>query len=152
MSLEEEIRQDKFGSEYHKAAINILFTGSWVYRNNVSRLKKFEVTPEQYNVMRILRGSVPKPMRLADITARMIDRSSNATRLVEKLRMKGLVKRDRCEDNRREVDIFITDKGLLLMKKIDERENEWIATMKNITPAEARELNRLLDKLRAVSS
>lgn len=148
MSIEEEIRQEKFVSEYHKAAINVLFTSGWVYRNNVAWLKPFGITPEQYNVMRILRGSAPKPMRLADITCRMIDRSSNATRLVEKLRTKGLVKRDRCEDNRREVDIAITDKGQSLMKKIDDQEADWIASLKNITPVEARELNRLLDKLR----
>lgn len=148
MAIEDEIRQGKFASEYHKAAINILLTSAWVYRNNAARLKPFSITPEQFNVMRILRGSMPLPMRLADIACRMIDRSSNATRLVEKLRTKGLVKRERCEDNRREVDISITDKGLAILKKIDDQEQEWVATLKGITPAEARELNRLLDKLR----
>lgn len=149
MSIEEEIRQEKFGSEHHKAAINILFTSSWVYRRNAARLKPFGITPEQYNVMRILRGSLPAPMRLADIACRMIDRSSNATRLVEKLRTKGLVKRERCEDNRRAVDIWITDKGMALMKAIDEREHEWVASFRSISSSEAKELNRLLDKLRS---
>jgi DNA-binding MarR family transcriptional regulator len=148
MSLEEDIRQPKFNSEYDKAVINILFTGSWLYNLNASRFKSYDITPEQYNVLRILRGSHPKPMMLADITSRMIDKSSNATRLVEKLRTKGLLKREICEDNRRQVDIFITDKGLSILKKIDQESDEWIARLKSITKAEAAELNRILDKLR----
>jgi len=85
---------------------------------------------------------------LADITNRMIDKSSNCTRLVEKLRQKGLVVREICENNRRQVDIGITDKGLALLKKIDAEGSAWFETLKNITKAEATELNRILDKLR----
>jgi DNA-binding MarR family transcriptional regulator len=148
MSLEDDIRQPKFGSEHAKAAINILYTGSWIYNGNAAWLKKHGVTPEQYNVLRILRGSHPNKLMLAVITNRMIDKSSNATRLVEKLRQKGLVKREVCEANRRQVDISITDKGLALMKLIDAEEQKWIDTLKNISKSEASELNRLLDKLR----
>jgi DNA-binding MarR family transcriptional regulator len=148
MSLEDDIRQQKFGSEYQKAAINIMYTGSWIRSGNSARLKKHGITPEQFNVLRILRGSHPTPLMLADITSRMIDKSSNATRLVEKLRQKGLVKRELCENNRRQVDISITEKGLSLMKAIDSEEQEWIDSLKNISKAEAVELNKLLDKLR----
>jgi DNA-binding MarR family transcriptional regulator len=148
MSLEEDIKQQKFLNEYEKAAINVLFTGSWLHTTNAARLKDYGITPEQYNVLRILRGSHPKPMMLADITARMIDKSSNATRLVEKLRQKNLLKREICENNRRQVDIFITDKGLSLLKKVDGEETEWLATLRNISKTEAIELNRILDKLR----
>jgi DNA-binding MarR family transcriptional regulator len=148
MSIEKAIQQEKFGNEYEKAAINILFTSSWLHHFNSSRLKQFGITPEQFNVLRILRGSHPKPLMLAEITCRMIDRNSNATRLVEKLRQKGLVRRELCENNRRQVDISITDKGLSALKKIDAAESEWIDTLKNITKAEAAELNRILDKLR----
>jgi len=148
MALEDDIKQEKFSSEFEKIAINILFTGSWLYNINISRLKAHDITPEQFNVLRILRGSHPKTMMLADITSRMIDKSSNATRLVEKLRQKGFVKREICESNRRQVDIIITDKGLALLKKIDSASNEWMSTLKNITKAEAQELNRILDKLR----
>ncbi|HEY8934812.1 MAG TPA: MarR family transcriptional regulator [Cyclobacteriaceae bacterium] len=148
MALEDDIKQEKFSSEFEKAAINILFTGSWLYNINIGRLKMHDITPEQFNVLRILRGSHPKTMMLADITSRMIDKSSNATRLVEKLRQKGLVKREICESNRRQVDIIITDKGLALLKKIDSASTEWISTLKNVTKAEAQELNRILDKLR----
>lgn len=135
-------------SEHHKVAINILCTASWLHSSDASRLKKHSITPEQYNVLRILRGSHPDKLMLAEITNRMIDKSSNATRLVEKLRQKGLVKREVCEMNRRQVDISITDKGLVLMKSIDAEEHKWIETLKNISKSEAAELNKLLDKLR----
>lgn len=147
MSLEEDIRQQKFANDQQKAGINILFTGSWLYNFNASVLKQFDVTPEQFNVLRILRGQHPKAMMLADITCRMIDKSSNATRLVEKLRQKGMVVRQICENNRRQVDISITDKGLALLKKIDESP-DFGSVLKKITHAEAKELNRILDKLR----
>jgi DNA-binding MarR family transcriptional regulator len=146
MPLEEDIRQPKFSSEYQKASINIQFTSSWLYNQNSLYLKKFDITPEQFNVLRILRGSHPEAMMLADITSRMIDKSSNCTRLVEKLRVKGLVTRKLCEDNRRQVDISLTEKGITLLKKIDMEPMTGI--MGVITKAEAKELNRILDKLR----
>jgi DNA-binding MarR family transcriptional regulator len=147
MSLELDIRQERFNSEHEKAAINILYTGSWLHLLNTSRLKPYGITPEQYNVLRILRGSHPQKMMLADITSRMIDKSSNATRLVEKLRQKSLVKREICPNNRRQVDISINSKGLDLLKKIDDAES-WLPVLKKITRIEAQELNRILDKLR----
>jgi len=149
MSLEEDVRQEKFQSEHQKAAINILYTGNWLYNINASFLKKFGITPEQFNVLRILRGAHPKTLMLADVTCRMIDKSSNATRLVEKLRQKDLVTREICENNRRQVDISITEKGLALLKKIDTQNALWIDALKNLTKVEAAELNRMLDKLRA---
>jgi DNA-binding MarR family transcriptional regulator len=148
MSLEEDIKQEKFNNEFQKMAVNILFTSSWLYNVNATRLKKYDITPEQYNVLRILRGSHPKAIMLADITSRMIDKNSNATRLVEKLRQKGLVKREICENNRRQVDISITDKGLQTLKRVESDESEWLGLLKKVTKAEATELNRILDKLR----
>lgn len=148
MSLEEEVKQSKFENEFQKAAVNIMFTSGWLYNTNAARLKAFDITPEQFNVLRILRGSHPKPMMLAEITCRMIDRSSNATRLVEKLRQKGFVKRELCKDNRRQVDIVITTKGLALLAEIDKGTEQWLSTLKNISKTEAQELNRILDKLR----
>jgi len=148
MSLEQDIKQEKFHNEFEKAAVNVLFTASWLYNTNSSRLKPHAITPEQYNVLRILRGSHPKALMLADVTCRMIDKSSNATRLVEKLRQKGLLKREICESNRRQVDISITEKGLAVLKKIDVEAETWIESLKIISKPEAQELNRLLDKLR----
>ena len=148
MSIEEDIKQEKFENEFQKVAVNLLFTSSWLYNINAVHLKAHAITPEQYNVLRILRGSHPKALMLAEVTCRMIDKSSNATRLVEKLRQKGLVKREICEGNRRQVDIIITSKGLGLLAKIDKKSESWQATLKGITKSEARELNRILDKLR----
>ncbi|HNT51194.1 MAG TPA: MarR family transcriptional regulator [Cyclobacteriaceae bacterium] len=148
MLLEKEIRQEKFSSVYHKASVNILYTGSWLYNVNLNYLKKFGITPEQFNVLRILRGSLPKPMMLADIAARMIDKNSNCTRLVEKLRQKGLVNREICKNNRRQVDISITERGQQVLKKIDADTPDWIQVIEKLTRTEAKELNRILDKLR----
>ena len=148
MSLEHDIKQEKFNSEFEKIVVNILYTASWLYNINASRFKPHGITPEQFNVLRILRGSHPKALMLAEVTARMIDKSSNATRLVEKLRQKGFLKREICEDNRRQVDISITDKGLAVLKKIDGESVAWIESLKAISSAEAQELNRVLDKLR----
>lgn len=148
MSLETEIQQAKFTNEHEKAAVNVLFTSSWIHASNAARLKKHGITPEQFNVLRILRGSHPKPLMLADITSRMLDKNSNATRLVEKLRQKNLCKREICETNRRQVDISITQKGFEVLKAIDREESEWLGTLKNISKHEAMELNRILDKLR----
>jgi len=147
--IEEEIKQNKkFESEHQKAEVNVMFTSSWLYNRTAGRLKKHGITPEQFNVLRILRGSHPKPLMLGNVTCRMIDKASNATRLVEKLRQKGYVERELCETNRRQVDIVITDKGLALLAKIDNDATEWLDSLKAITKAEAVELNRILDKLR----
>jgi DNA-binding MarR family transcriptional regulator len=148
MGLEQDILQEKFENEFQKVTVNILFTSGWLYNINAVRLKPVGITPEQFNVLRILRGSAPKALMLADITGRMIDKSSNATRLVEKLRLKGLVKRDICEGNRRQVDIIITAKGTDLLARIDKESDAWFLKSKTITKAEAQEVNRILDKLR----
>jgi DNA-binding MarR family transcriptional regulator len=148
MTIEEEIKQGKFASEHQKMAVNIMFTSSWLNAGNISRFKPLGITPEQFNVLRILRGSHPKKLTLAEISSRMIDKSSNCTRLVEKLRVKGLVTREICAANRRQVEICVTEKGLELLKKIDEQTPAWLATLQNLSQKEATDLNRLLDKLR----
>lgn len=149
MSLEEDLKQTKrFVNEYEKIAVNIMYTSSWLHNKNAARFKKYGLTPEQYNVLRILRGSYPKSLRLNDISCRMIDKSSNATRLVEKLRHKELLKRDICPNNRRQVDIVITEKGLAILAQIDNESESWYAELHGVTPQEAQELNRILDKLR----
>jgi DNA-binding MarR family transcriptional regulator len=148
MSLEAEIKQEKFESEHQKAAVNVLFTSSWLYNLNAQYLKGQGLTPEQFNVLRILRGSHPRALKLADITCRMIDKSSNATRLVEKLRQKSMVSRSVCKSNRRQVDIHITPKGLRVLGALDKDSDQWSTILKNLTVAEAGQLSALLDKLR----
>jgi DNA-binding MarR family transcriptional regulator len=149
MKIEEEIKQQKkFADEYEKAVVNIFYTSSWLYNLNATRLKEYGVTPEQFNVLRILRGAYPKPMMLSEISERMLDKSSNATRLVEKLRLKELVKREICPGNRRQVDIIITEAGLGVLTAIDNGCQEWMSSIKSLSTAEAKELNRVLDKMR----
>ena len=149
MKIEEEIKQQKkFADEYERATVNILFTSNYLYNLNAARLKKHDVTPEQFNVLRILRGAYPKPIMLSEITERMLDKASNATRLVEKLRQKGLVKREICANNRRQVDILITEAGLGVLTSIDNDCQEWMQSVRSLSVAEAEELNRILDKVR----
>jgi DNA-binding MarR family transcriptional regulator len=148
MELEEEIKQKKFGNEHEKMAINILFTASWLDSANLKRFKPHGITPQQYNVLRILRGSHPKKLMLFDIASRMIDKNSNATRLVEKLRVSGLVTREQCPENRRQVDIAITAKGMELLAEIDKDAENWHQLLKTLTPADCKLVNTLLDKLR----
>jgi DNA-binding MarR family transcriptional regulator len=114
----------------------------------VQQLKPYGISPQQFNVLRILRGARPNPIRLADITERMVDKNSNATRLVEKLRQKDFLKRDICKDNRRQVDIQITDKGLNLLAELDKQSDSWLKHFQGLSKSEAQELNRLLDLMR----
>lgn len=148
MGLEQDIKQKKFGNEHEKAAINILYTASWIESSNLKRFKPHGITPQQYNVLRILRGSHPKHLMLNDIASRMIDKNSNATRLVEKLRQKNLVTREQCPENRRQVDIAITQKGMDLLSDIDMETDNWLENLKGLNITECIELNTLLDKLR----
>jgi DNA-binding MarR family transcriptional regulator len=148
MTIEEAIKQKKFTNEYNKVAVNILYTASWIDALHVQSLKPFGISPQQFNVLRILRGSFPDPIRLADIADRMVDRNSNATRLVEKLRAKGYLKRDICKANRRQVDIQITPKGMELLTELDILSEEMLKQFKGLQKTEAQELSRLLDKLR----
>eukprot|EP00746_Dinoflagellata_sp_MGD_P126721 gnl/MRDRNA2_/MRDRNA2_61482_c0_seq1.p2 gnl/MRDRNA2_/MRDRNA2_61482_c0~~gnl/MRDRNA2_/MRDRNA2_61482_c0_seq1.p2 ORF type:complete len:121 (+),score=11.28 gnl/MRDRNA2_/MRDRNA2_61482_c0_seq1:111-473(+) len=111
--------------------------------------KQFDISQQQYNVLRILKGQKGNPINLMDIQSRMIHKSSNATRLVEKLRAKGLVERVQCENNRRKVEVFITEKGLELLEKITSRlKQEEGSLLNNLSEKEAVQLGDLLDKLR----
>ena len=148
MKIEEEIKQNKFSSEYHKLLINILYTGNWLYHKNKKFLKGYGVSPEQYNVLRILRGQHPKPSTVNLLNERMLDKMSNVSRLVEKLRVKGLVIRKECPEDRRQVDVIITKKGLSLLQEIDQYSHEMEEPLKKIESEEAKSLNNLLDRLR----
>ncbi len=148
MGIAEDIKQKVFKNEFQKLAINLIFTSNWLNTLNVKRFKPYGITPQQYNILRILRGQYPNPATVNLLQERMLDRMSNASRLVEKLRQKGLVERRICERDRRACDVLITPKGLEVLAAIDRTEAEWEGHLKTLTAAEARELNRLLDKLR----
>lgn len=148
MKLEDEIQQKKFKSEYHKLAINISYSYNWMSYNMLQKFRNEDITIQQYNVLRILRGQYPKPCNLKLIKDRMLDRMSDASRIVDKLKTKGFLERHECPNDRRNVDLLITDKGLELLKSLDHIDDEFKDTFKNLSLAEVKQLNDLLDKAR----
>jgi len=150
MKIEEEIKQTKFKNEYHKLLVNVLFTGNWLYALNTRFLKQHGLSPEQYNILRILRGQYPNVSTIFNLIDRMLDKMSNASRLVDKLVQKGLVDRKLCLEDRRKVDVKITQKGLDLLKVIDKVEFEM--NLSHLPEKDAVQLNKLLDKMRDTSA
>jgi DNA-binding MarR family transcriptional regulator len=148
VKLEDEIKQKKFKSEYHKLAINISYTYNLLNYQNHLKFKDKDITPQQYNVLRILRGQHPNPCNLKLVKERMLDRMSDASRIIDKLKSKGLVERHECPNDRRNVDLFITEKGLALLKSLDFIDEEFKNIFKNLSIQEAKTLNDLLDKSR----
>lgn len=149
MRLEEEIQQEKgFASERHKAVVNIMFTDSWIRNMLNELLKPHKLTNQQYNVLRILRGSSPKPLSTSCIRGRMLDKMSDASRIVDRLVQKGLVSRKTCSTDKRLVDVFITKDGLKLLETIDVQMEDFNRNLITITEEEAETLNTILDKLR----
>jgi DNA-binding MarR family transcriptional regulator len=148
MKLEEEIAQKKFRNEHHKVAVNIIYTFSWLTSFHQEFLKPHGITEQQYNILRILRGQHPNPATIKLIRERMLDKMSDASRLVEKLRVKGLAERTVSKKDRRQVDVRITQKGLDLLSKIDQEDGKMDEFMSHVTVEEAKTLNDLLDKLR----
>lgn len=132
-----------------KTVINIMFTSRIIEEAIVAVLNPYELSIPQYNVLRILRGQKGNPANLSTVQERMIDKSSNTTRLVDKLIKKGWVERNICELNRRKVEIFITEDGLAILKELDpimEQNNENI--LLKLNQEELEKLNNLLDLLR----
>src|SRR3982750_3756927 len=119
MGLDKDIQQANFVSEKQKAMINILFTYGWVIEKIKDFLSKEDITHQQFNILRILRGSHPKPLSTLQIRERMLDKMSDTSRIVDRLVVKGLVKKAICPKDKRLVDVLITDKGQKLLKKID---------------------------------
>ena len=150
MRLEDEIKQTTFQSEAQKAQLNIMFTASWMGQQQLAAFRPLGLTPPQFNVLRILRGQHPKPATVALLIDRMLDKTSNASRIVDKLEEKQLVTRQVCPANRRAVDIRITEAGLALLRRVDEQDLLFQAPgTKQMSADELRTLNELLDKLRA---
>ena len=135
----------KFDNNKVKALINILYTANWITNIQNTFFKTFGISPQQYNILRILNGAY-EPLKVQVIKERMIERSPNATRLMDKLCAKHLIDRIPCPDDRRVVHIIITDKGKQLLNDISDNFNDDI--LKNITENEATQLSDLLDKLR----
>ena len=149
MRIEEAIQQKRFRSEHQKLVVNLLYSASWLQQFSNQLLKPYGISQEQFNILRILRGMHPEPATVKLLTERMIDKMSNASRLVEKLRVKGLVERHECPLDRRRVDVLITQKGLDLIERASQAVDvQGDAYMSGLTLEEAALLNSLLDKLR----
>ncbi len=149
MKIEEEIKQKSFSSEYLKAHINLLYTANWANLHIAQVLRPFDITPQQFNILRILRGRAGKPASIKELTERMLDKSSNASRLVDKLLLKDLVKKETCDDDNRRTNVIITDRGLQVVKEASEAVENVINVMFSpLSPEDASLLNRLLDAIR----
>ena len=150
MEIEKEISQKSpFRSEFQKATINLIFTHNWLSTQLKKFLKPYEITLQQYNVLRILRGA-KKPLSTSDIRTRMIEKMADTSRLVERLSAKGWVDRVACCVDKRLVDITISQEGLDFISQLDSFDMHIENIYDNISATEAENLNGILDKLRRV--
>lgn len=148
MKIEDEIKQAAFRDDHQKAHVNLIFTANWLQQQQSGFFKQFGLTLPQFNILRILRGQHPRPATVNLLIERMLDKTSNASRIVDKLEAKQLVTRCVCPSNRRAVDIRISPDGLELLGRLDvAMANEQLG-VQNLTPAEAAQLSNLLDKIR----
>jgi DNA-binding MarR family transcriptional regulator len=149
MKLEDEIKQKNFSSAYQKMLLNVYFTSSWFATNTARTLKPYRLTLQQYNVLRILRGQHTKPASVGLIQERMLDKSSNASRLIDKLLLKKLVERKTCPSDRRQMEIRITQKGLDLLAELDSKMRiSEVEAENHISAEEAHLVSDILDRMR----
>jgi DNA-binding MarR family transcriptional regulator len=147
MSIEKDISQSLFRNEYQKSIINLIYTYHWLNEKMKSFFEKEDITGQQFNILRILRGA-GQPLSTLQIRQRMLDKMSDTSRIVDRLILKGFVKKVTCKTDKRLVDVSITDKGKKLLAKLDEHENAMDAIFSTLTDSEAKTLNKLLDKIR----
>lgn len=150
MRIEDEIKQSTFRDDFQKAYLNLVYTAGWLEVRQAAMLKPFGLSLPQFNLLRILRGRHPEPATVALLIERMLDKTSNASRIVDRLEEKQLVTRTVCPANRRAVDIRITEAGLRLLRLIDEAQavRPDQLGLNQLSSAELRQLNSLLDKIR----
>jgi DNA-binding MarR family transcriptional regulator len=147
MSIEKDIQQSKFRNEYHKTVVNLIFTYNWITEKTKQFFEKGDITSQQYNILRILRGA-GKPLSTLQIRQRMLDKMSDTSRIVDRLVKKELVQKVICKTDRRLVDVTITDAGLQLLDKLDSYNEQMDAMLESLSDEEAKMLNHLLDKIR----
>ena len=151
MGIEQDIQQTRFRNAHQKAAVNLLYTGGWLRDQMKVIFDREDVTAQQFNILRILRGSFPSPLSTLQIRERTLEKMSDTSRLVDRLLAKGLVKKIVCKTDRRLVDILITDKGKKLLQRLDQHEADMDAILSGLSDKEATQLSDLLDKLRNAS-
>jgi len=150
MKIEEAIKTRSFSTPREKAVVNLLYTYGWLFNKEKDYFKQFGLTPQQYNVLRILKGQHPKSVSTCDIKERMLDRNSDASRLVDRMFIAGLVERTISEFDKRKVDIKISQHGLFLLQEIMESRQEIDHISHGLSEEEAVTLSLLLDKLRSI--
>lgn len=148
MRIEDEIQSSKFEDNYHKAVVNIAYTEGWLNNTLRCHFERHNLTNQQFNILRILRGQHPKPATVNLLKERMIDKMSDASRIVDRLVQKGLITRCTSSKDRRAVDIRISDVGLATLAKMDAEFKTKDFLKDNLTSEEASQLSDLLDKLR----
>ncbi len=152
MSLEQSISQSKFDSEQLKLMINVIYSANLLNLITSRLFKPYELSPQQYNVLRILRGQKGESIALMDIEHRMLDKSSNVSRLVDKLISKDLINRSISSKDRRRIEIVITSRGVSVLKEIDVILSEMNSKIKAIISDDnAKQTNRILDQLREIA-
>lgn len=147
MGIEKDIQQEHFRSVYQKLTINLIFSNNWITEKIKEILLSEDITHQQYNILRILRGS-KKPLSTLQIRERMLDKMSDTSRIVERLVKKELVEKKVCSTDKRLVDVSISQNGLDVLKRLDEKNTELDGILQNLTPKEAEQLSDLLDKMR----
>lgn len=148
MSIENDIKQARFRNAYQKASINLIYTLGWLRERTKCIFESEDITPQQFNILRILRGSFPQPLSTLQIRERMLEKMSDTSRIVDRLIAKGLVKKVTCKTDRRLVDVIITDKGKKLLERLDQRQDEMDNVLGNLSEDDANQLSNLLDKIR----
>ena len=149
MGIEQDIQQASFRNEFQKMGINLLFTANWLNEQIGKILSEEGVTQQQYNILRILRGSAT-PLSTLKIRERMLDKMSDTSRIVDRLIAKELVVKNTCDKDKRLVDITLSPKGLDLVDQLDQFNDRIDALLKGINETEAATLNQILDKIRTV--
>lgn len=148
MGIEKDIQQAKFRNAHQKASINLIYTLSWMKDKLKSIFEAEDITSQQFNILRILRGSFPQPLSILQIRERMLEKMSDTSRIVDRLIAKGLVKKVVCKNDRRLVDVVITEKGKKLLERLDDRQDEIDGILGNLSEKDANILSDLLDKIR----
>lgn len=147
MGIDKDIHQTKFRNEFQKAGINLIYTYNWANEKMKDLFEQYDITAQQFNILRILRGA-GEPLSTMQIRQRMLDKMSDTSRIVDRLLKKDLVKKVVCKSDRRLVDVTITEKGLTLLERMDNHQEEMDSIFKNLSETEANTLNQLLDKIR----
>ena len=150
MSLEDDINQRKFRNEHQKAAINLIYTSSWLNEQMKYFFDNYDITAQQFNILRILRGA-GEPLSTMQIRERMLDKMSDTSRIVDRLVKKEMVKKNIRKTDRRLVDVTITEKGKELLAELDSKDSEMDAILRGLDETDVKQINHLLDKLRESS-